>query len=844
MPREVGSLRRFIDRLSAGEGWLWGEPWMSSEGHAVLLPILSDTTDARRYVLGNEVVDHIRGEDLGRIDRLRIVNDSESRVLLPSGTLFRGVGTQSRAITAGVVVEPRASVDVDVKCIEASQVVVAGASLSFVPQGAPPAIHQALLRRDQGAVWTLVRSVGLGTSSSSDDLVDLVSDKLQTADVRRFLRTIPSRERECGAVVLDERGVVAVEWFDRPEAWKTASDRFYRQHLSTLRRNPRTAFKVVPDAGEAIALSTAFLTRVADGSTVRIGPHSWIGTEIPAESTFVHRELAHFIAFRPSDSKTEETAVRLNGQESHAIPSADMGEDDTWSSSPADDLDGEVVSESRPTVLDDDGEPFQSRSKAPNRKVLTSGWDPRTFGALEHYSHKEFEGDRSAALRHLVRVELRQRGYLGPFLDSSPTQTLEGRNRELASVPDDEMERHPETRIRDLERIVQTPRYATWLRTRAKVELERLASIPSAAVQAIAREALGQLSPIEPTSATTESSAGPEIPLAPERPPVQPEPLPVDVRGLLREALTASAGGEFTRALKLLDDVLEQEPDNPTALLGRAIAFGRTGRSQEALADLDIVLRLQPTNAAALMNRARIHQDRGDLTSALEVFDSLKKIAPNDWDVWKARGDLLMRMGRDQEALGAFVEALRRNPEDEKLQRRLHALESSSEAPRGPVAPPASSAAGIEEGQTYLVKEKRPEIGFRTLKGLAARNVPTMIVTYQATDRVRQDTGLVDTKILRLSHSTGREVLSPTAVPALAKAIEHFIEGNEGRGAIMLDGLEYLIANNGFREAVLFLEHLNEFILQRRAILIVPLAPDAVSDREFALLERTLKILS
>ncbi|MEK6986537.1 MAG: DUF835 domain-containing protein, partial [Candidatus Thermoplasmatota archaeon] len=99
-------------------------------------------------------------------------------------------------------------------------------------------------------------------------------------------------------------------------------------------------------------------------------------------------------------------------------------------------------------------------------------------------------------------------------------------------------------------------------------------------------------------------------------------------------------------------------------------------------------------------------------------------------------------------------------------------------------------------------------------------------------------------RILGLSHAPGEDVHSPTDLAALSRVIERFVEENRGRGVILLDGIEYLVTQNGFRDTILFVEHLNEFVMERQAILLLPMNPDVLPDREFALLERNLKVLS
>lgn len=328
---------------------------------------------------------------------------------------------------------------------------------------------------------------------------------------------------------------------------------------------------------------------------------------------------------------------------------------------------------------------------------------------------------------------------------------------------------------------------------------------------------------------------------APARPP--PPPLP-DVRPLLREAFTLSAGGDYRQAIDLFGRILAADATNRTARLGRAVALRRAGKPQEALEDLDAVLGVEPRNAAALLARGQILQARGDLEGALAAFDVLVDIAASDWDVWMARGDVLAKMGRNPDALRAYGEACRRNPDDQGLQARIHALEIAAEPAPPKTLPRPTRPPGIEDGQSYLIWEDRHERSLSLFRALAALRMPSLILTGRLRDQVRKEAGVGSARIVGLSYIPGEDVHSPTALASLTRTVERFIEDNEGQGVILLDGLDDLVSGNGFRDTLLFLEHLSEAVVQSQAILLVSVAPNAFEDREGALLERSLHVLA
>lgn len=149
----------------------------------------------------------------------------------------------------------------------------------------------------------------------------------------------------------------------------------------------------------------------------------------------------------------------------------------------------------------------------------------------------------------------------------------------------------------------------------------------------------------------------------------------------------------------------------------------------------------------------------------------------------------------------------------------------------------------LARGVCHLVKEKKPDFSFHVFRELVKTGVPGLCVTRQYPERVRREHGLKDNRIIWLSHTPGEDYHNPTALGVLTKAICKFIEDSGGEAVVLLDGLEYLIVNNGFLQTLMFVEQVNEFVMQRKAIVLLPVSPDALEEKELALLERNLEVI-
>lgn len=148
----------------------------------------------------------------------------------------------------------------------------------------------------------------------------------------------------------------------------------------------------------------------------------------------------------------------------------------------------------------------------------------------------------------------------------------------------------------------------------------------------------------------------------------------------------------------------------------------------------------------------------------------------------------------------------------------------------------------LESGVCYLVKEKKPDLSFRLFEMVVADGAPGLCVTRQYPARVVRSAPMKKARVVWLSHTPGEDYHNPAALGALTKLICSFIE-EKGECVVLVDGFEYLMINNGFQNTLMFVEHLNEFVMPRKGIVVIPVSPEALDDKELALLERNMEVL-
>jgi hypothetical protein len=148
----------------------------------------------------------------------------------------------------------------------------------------------------------------------------------------------------------------------------------------------------------------------------------------------------------------------------------------------------------------------------------------------------------------------------------------------------------------------------------------------------------------------------------------------------------------------------------------------------------------------------------------------------------------------------------------------------------------------MREGTCYLVKERKPLLSYKLFEMMLADGSPGFCVTRQYPERLKDQYKLERAQMLWLSQTPTEASHNPTSIGALVTAFSKYLDAQK-ESALLLDGVEYLVVNNGFQQVLKFIEHLNELVMRSRAILIIPISPDAFDKREMALIERNMEVI-
>lgn len=146
---------------------------------------------------------------------------------------------------------------------------------------------------------------------------------------------------------------------------------------------------------------------------------------------------------------------------------------------------------------------------------------------------------------------------------------------------------------------------------------------------------------------------------------------PDGVRARIRMAVIESTADNDAAAMQVIDELLVDIPDEPTALLLRAGARLKSGKIDEAIADLRLVIRKEPENVTAMLVLAEAHSSKNEPAVAKDMYRQVLKIQP---DSAVAFGELvrLQVVGQEwAEAEQLLTDRLKLHPDDAQASRAL-----------------------------------------------------------------------------------------------------------------------------------------------------------------------------
>ena len=162
------------------------------------------------------------------------------------------------------------------------------------------------------------------------------------------------------------------------------------------------------------------------------------------------------------------------------------------------------------------------------------------------------------------------------------------------------------------------------------------------------------------------------------------------------------------------------------------------------------------------------------------------------------------------------------------------------------VSSAGNSAVGFgfepKPSNVYLIEERKPKMTFELLDQSLSSGYTALIITRDYPKKLLSEKEIGCCRVLWLTNIVGEGRINPTAIGILMGHIRAFVE-SQVKTTVVLDGLEYLITLNTYDRMLQFMNQLRDIVVTNDCILLVPLDPRTLSQRELALLERNMETI-
>mgnify|MGYP001056959352 CR=1 FL=1 len=123
------------------------------------------------------------------------------------------------------------------------------------------------------------------------------------------------------------------------------------------------------------------------------------------------------------------------------------------------------------------------------------------------------------------------------------------------------------------------------------------------------------------------------------------------------EANTALRTNQYTAALKLFNQLLQEQPTNLLAYSGIGLAQSGLGKYDQAIGSFQKAIQIAPTEAILHGQLANIHILKENIDSAIEEYKLATNLAPSRYSLYASLGQVYILAGQHQAARASFEQA-------------------------------------------------------------------------------------------------------------------------------------------------------------------------------------------
>lgn len=149
----------------------------------------------------------------------------------------------------------------------------------------------------------------------------------------------------------------------------------------------------------------------------------------------------------------------------------------------------------------------------------------------------------------------------------------------------------------------------------------------------------------------------------------------------------------------------------------------------------------------------------------------------------------------------------------------------------------------LDCGRMYFVVDERLDKMLNMTRNLIGDGKNVLRISRFHPDLANDRGSEKGTQSIWLSERPGLKNVPPNQLSRLTQNVASFVKGNPG-AVVLLDGIEYLSLFNDFQRLQMFIEQMNDIVMESHAILLIAVDPRLFDPRSLARLQRYAEIVS
>lgn len=142
----------------------------------------------------------------------------------------------------------------------------------------------------------------------------------------------------------------------------------------------------------------------------------------------------------------------------------------------------------------------------------------------------------------------------------------------------------------------------------------------------------------------------------------------------------------------------------------------------------------------------------------------------------------------------------------------------------------------IESGTSYLIKEPTSQEAYEILMEKVEDYTP-LLITRDNLEVIEQKYGIAKKNMIKLSDEKEKGIASTSNLNQLQKSAVEFLSKND-KAIILLDRSDYILNKYGFENFLKFITNINDKVMGKKAIFLLPVDPQIFNNKQLSLLEK------